>query len=240
MAQPYKSSAKSKKEQVSTMFDSIAHRYDFLNHFLSLGIDKSWRRKAVNLLRPYQPGSILDVATGTGDFALATLRLKPQSVTGIDLSEGMLEYGKQKVAMKGFTSVVSMEQGDCENLRFDSNTFDAITVGFGVRNFENLHKGLGEMHRVLRPGGVAVVLEFSKPKAFILATLFMFYFKNILPAIGRFFSKDTSAYSYLPESVQEFPSGRDFVAELEKAGFTNNKYTPVTFGIATIYIAEKA
>ena len=239
MAIPYKASAKSKKEQVSTMFNAIAHRYDFLNHFLSLGIDKCWRRKAVNEMKPYHPSVILDVASGTGDFAIAAMRLKPQKVQCIDISEGMLEIGKQKMKGKGLDSVVQLEVGDCENLRFETSTFDAITVGFGVRNFENLEKGLAEMLRVLKPGGVAVILEFSKPKGFVLAKLFTFYFKRILPSIGAFFSKDKSAYTYLPESVQEFPSGSNMDVILRNGGFVNTKYRALTLGIATIYVAEK-
>jgi len=239
MAIPYKESAKGKKEQVSHMFNAIARRYDFLNHFLSLGIDRYWRRTAINYLKAISPRQMLDVATGTADFAIAAQRLKPELVRGIDISKEMLNYGQQKIEKRGLSQKICIELGDSESLRFPDNSFDAITVGFGVRNFENLEKGLSEMLRVLRPGGMVVILEFSKPRGFILARLFMFYFKHILPAIGKFFSKDNSAYTYLPESVQEFPCGDAFADILKKVGYARTKYKPLTFGISTVYVAVK-
>lgn len=239
MANPYNPNEKNKKEQVSNMFNAIAHRYDFLNHVLSVGIDRLWRRRAVNTIKKYNPRIILDIATGTGDFAIASLRLKPESITGVDISVGMLQYGNEKIAKKGLSHIIKLEQGDSENLQFNTDTFDAITVGFGVRNFENLEKGLGEMLRVLKLGGVVAILEFSKPTAFPIKQLYWFYFKHILPTIGKLFSKDHRAYTYLPESVEEFPYGKEFESILIKVGFTNTKIIPVSFGIATIYIAEK-
>jgi len=182
---------------------------------------------------------ILDIATGTGDFAIASLRLQPTSVIGVDISEGMLQYGNEKIAKKNLSNIIKLEKGDSENLRFESETFDAITVGFGVRNFENLEKGLSEMYRILRNGGVVSILEFSKPTSFPIKQLYWFYFKHILPTIGKLFSKDNRAYTYLPESVEEFPSGKAFESILIKIGFKNTKIISVSFGIATIYMAEK-
>jgi len=239
MANPYNHNEKNKKEQVSIMFNAIAYRYDFLNHFLSLGIDKLWRHRAINNLKKYSPKMILDIATGTGDFAIASLRLQPTSVIGVDISEGMLQYGNEKIAKKNLSNIIKLEKGDSENLRFESETFDAITVGFGVRNFENLEKGLSEMYRILRNGGVVSILEFSKPTSFPIKQLYWFYFKHILPTIGKLFSKDNRAYTYLPESVEEFPSGKAFESILIKIGFKNTKIISVSFGIATIYMAEK-
>jgi demethylmenaquinone methyltransferase / 2-methoxy-6-polyprenyl-1,4-benzoquinol methylase len=239
MANPYNPNEKNKKEQVSTMFNAIAHRYDFLNHVLSMGIDRLWRRRAINNLKKYNPKQILDIATGTGDFAIASLRLNPISVIGIDISEGMLQYGNEKIAKRKLSEIIKLEKGDSENLHFGNETFDAVTVGFGVRNFENLEKGLSEMHRILRKGGVVAILEFSKPTSFPRKQLYWFYFKNILPVIGKLFSKDHRAYTYLPESVEEFPFGKAFEAILTNVGFINTKIIPVSFGIATIYMAEK-
>jgi len=239
MANPYNPNENNKKEQVSNMFNAIAHRYDFLNHVLSMGIDRLWRRRAINNLKRYNPKAILDIATGTGDFAIASLGLKPTSVIGIDISEGMLQYGNEKIARQKLSNVIKLEQGDSENLRFSENTFDAITVGFGVRNFENLEKGLSEMLRVLQPGGVVAILEFSKPTSFPIKQLYWFYFKHILPTIGKVLSKDHRAYTYLPESVEEFPFGKAFELILLKVGFVNTKIIPVSFGIATIYMADK-
>jgi demethylmenaquinone methyltransferase / 2-methoxy-6-polyprenyl-1,4-benzoquinol methylase len=239
MANPYNPNEKNKKEQVSTMFNAIAHRYDFLNHVLSLGIDRLWRRRAINNLKKYNPKIVLDIATGTGDFAIASLRLKPTSIIGIDISEGMLQYGNEKIAKKKLSHIITLEKGDSENLKFENETFDAITVGFGVRNFENLEKGLSEMFRVLKPNGIVAILEFSKPTAFPIKQLYWFYFRQILPIIGKTFSKDHRAYTYLPESVEEFPFGKAFESILLKVGFENTKIIPVSFGIATIYLAEK-
>lgn len=236
---PYKEKTNSKKEQVAEMFDNISHRYDFLNHFLSLGIDKRWRKKAIEILRPDEPKRILDVATGTGDFALEALSLSPHKVNGIDISKGMLAKGNEKIAKKNKQEVIELSYGDSEDIPFEDERFDAITVAFGVRNFENLEKGLSEMKRVLKVGGKAVILEFSKPKVFPIKQIYNLYFHKILPALGSKISNDKSAYSYLPESVEAFPEGRDFEQILEKLGFKVGKTIPQFFGIASIYIAEK-
>jgi len=236
---PYKDSDTSKKVQVAAMFDSIAARYDFLNHFLSFGIDKGWRRKAIKLLKAYQPKQMLDIATGTGDFAIEALKLDPEKITGVDISTGMLAEGRKKMERLGVDGKVVLIEGDSENLPFEAETFEAITVAFGVRNFENLAKGLEEMHRVLRPGGVTCVLEFSRPRSFPMKQLYHFYSFRILPYWGRFFSKDRTAYNYLPESVQAFPDGSDFLAYMRNAGFKNTREYRLTFGIATIYLGDK-
>ena len=236
---PYKEQQSSKKQQVARMFDNISSRYDFLNHFLSLGIDKGWRRKAIDLLKPLKPQWLLDVATGTGDFALQALRLHPEKVIGIDISEGMLEVGRKKIARMGVSDRIELRSGDSENLVFEENKFDAVTVAFGVRNFENLEKGLQEIYRVLKPGGMIVVLEFSRPRAFPFRQIYNFYFKAILPKIGRLISKDRSAYTYLPESVQAFPDGEAFLGILKKIGFKNTVCRPLTFGVSSIYTALK-
>jgi demethylmenaquinone methyltransferase/2-methoxy-6-polyprenyl-1,4-benzoquinol methylase len=236
---PYRADTGSKKDQVARMFDNISHRYDFLNHFLSLGIDILWRKKAVELLRPSAPGYILDIATGTGDFAIEALSLNPEKVVGIDISEGMLAHGRIKLAEKGLSDKVELMYGDSENLPFPDNTFDAVIVAFGVRNFEHLEIGLQEIHRVLKPGREAVILEFSKPGVFPLKQLYNFYFKFILPNIGRVISRDHSAYRYLPESVQAFPDGENFLSILRNTGFNKTAWIPLTFGICSIYRAEK-
>jgi demethylmenaquinone methyltransferase / 2-methoxy-6-polyprenyl-1,4-benzoquinol methylase len=236
---PYKDSDTSKKVQVATMFDNIAARYDFLNHFLSFGIDRGWRRKAVRLLKSYQPKQVLDIATGTGDFAIEALKLDPDKITGVDISTGMLAEGRKKMKRLGLEDKVELLEGDSENLPFEGETFEAITVAFGVRNFENLSKGLQEMHRVLKPGGVTCVLEFSQPRKFPMKQLYRFYSFRILPFWGRFFSKDDTAYSYLPESVQAFPDGTDFMSVMQQAGFVNTREYRLTFGIATIYLGDK-
>ena len=236
---PYNENAGSKKEQVATMFNNISKKYDFLNHFLSLGIDILWRKKAIRLLKDSQPKQILDIATGTGDFAIAALKLKPTKVTGIDISEGMLNVGKEKIEKKGLQDQIELKLGDSENLEFGNNTFDAYTVGFGVRNFENLEKGLGEMYRVLKPNGTAIILEFSKPKGFPVKQLYNFYFNKMLPGIGKVVSKDSNAYTYLPESVEAFPDGEKFTEILDKLGYKNPTAIPLMFGIASIYKANK-
>lgn len=239
MALPYKEQKDGKKKQVASMFNSIAHRYDFLNHFLSLGIDKLWRKKGVKLLRKKSPKLILDIATGTGDFAIEALSLKPDKVIGVDISVGMLQFGREKLLKRGLDKIIELQEGDSENLQFPDNNFDAEIVAFGVRNFENLEKGLLEMNRVLKPSGQTVILEFSKPRKFPIKQLYNIYFLRILPAIGRQFSKDKSAYSYLPESVGEFPDGKDFIAILEKCGFSNCREIRLSFGIASIYFCRK-
>lgn len=236
---PYKEQKGGKKEQVATMFNNISKKYDFLNHFLSLGIDILWRKKAIKLLKPHQPKIMLDIATGTGDFALEALSLNPSKIVGIDISEGMLNVGRKKIQEKGVDEIISLQLGDSENLVFESNYFDAYTVGFGVRNFENLEKGLSEMLRVLKPNGKAIILEFSKPKKFPIKQLYNFYFIKILPFIGKLVSKDNSAYTYLPESVNAFPEGNDFVNILTNIGYKEVKSISLMFGIASIYTGTK-
>ncbi len=221
------------------MFDSISKRYDFLNHFLSLGIDRGWRRKAIDLLKPFNPKQILDVATGTGDLAIEALRLNPDKIVGVDLSEGMLSMGRVKIKQIGKDSIISMHKGDSEKLLFDDNSFDACTVGFGVRNFENIDLGLAEIHRVLKPGAMLVVLEFSKPAKFPVKQLYNLYFNTILPFWGRYISKSQSAYSYLPESVRHFPDGDEFIKHLSSVGFKACTARTLTFGICSIYTGLK-
>ncbi|HRG51939.1 MAG TPA: bifunctional demethylmenaquinone methyltransferase/2-methoxy-6-polyprenyl-1,4-benzoquinol methylase UbiE [Bacteroidia bacterium] len=236
---PYKDQTTSKKEQVANMFNAIAHRYDFLNQLLSLGIHKGWRKKSIQLLQSKQPKTILDIATGTADFAIEAMRLNPEKVTGVDISSGMLELGRKKIEKLGLQTKIELKLADSENLPFEDNTFDAITVGFGVRNFENLEKGIRDMHRVLKPGGKMIILEFSKPRTFGVKQLYTIYFKYITPFIGKIFSKDNSAYRYLPESVKAFPDGEDFLAILRKAGQKETKAISLTFGIASIYSSIK-
>jgi demethylmenaquinone methyltransferase/2-methoxy-6-polyprenyl-1,4-benzoquinol methylase len=236
---PYKEKKESKKEQIATMFNNISKNYDFLNHFLSLGIDIIWRKKAIKLLKDTQPKQILDIATGTGDFAIEALDLKPTKVTGIDISSGMISVGQDKIKKKGLKDLIELKLGDSENLEFQDNTFDAYTAGFGVRNFENLEKGLSEMLRVLKPNGTAIILEFSKPKAFPIKQLYNFYFNSMLPSIGKIVSKDNSAYTYLPESVDAFPDGKKFMNILSKVGYKDIEETRLMFGIASIYKARK-
>lgn len=236
---PYGDSSKSKKEEVAEMFNNISAKYDFLNHFLSLGIDKLWRKKAVKMLRSVNPTRILDIATGTGDFALESLVLKPTQIVGLDISSGMLEHGRVKMKKKGVDHIITMQQGDSEDIPFENNYFDGLTVGFGVRNFENLEKGLGEMLRVVRPGGKLIILEFSKPKKFPIKQLFAFYSKNIIPILGKSISKDSNAYTYLPESVAAFPEGKNFENILAQVGYKDISSTLVSGGIATIYAGTK-
>ena len=236
---PYGDYSKSKKEEVAEMFNNISAKYDFLNHFLSLGIDKLWRKKAVKMLRSVNPTRILDIATGTGDFALESLVLKPTQIVGLDISSGMLEHGRVKMKKKGVDHIITMQQGDSEDIPYEDNYFDGLTVGFGVRNFENLEKGLGEMLRVVRPGGKLIILEFSKPKKFPIKQLFAFYSKNIIPILGKSISKDSNAYTYLPESVAAFPEGKNFENILAKVGYKDISSTLVSGGIATIYAGTK-
>lgn len=233
---PYQSEG-SKKEQVQQMFDNIAHRYDFLNRFLSLGIDKGWRKKAIKMLEAYQPKRILDVATGTADFAIATLEINPEEVIGVDISEGMLDVGRKKITEKGITNI-RLESGDSENLQFENASFDAVIVAFGVRNFENLEKGLAEINRVLRPGGVAMILEFSKPKG-LFGVIFSIYNKTLLPLWGKLFSGDNAAYKYLPESVAAFPEGDEFKQIMTSVKYKNVTDRRLTFGICSIYTGLK-
>ncbi len=236
---PYKDQTTSKKEQVATMFDNIAPKYDFLNQLLSMGIHKDWRRKAVNLLKEIQPKNILDIATGTGDFAIEAMKLNPDKVVGVDISAGMLKIGVEKINKLGLQNKIELKLGDSESLPFEDDSFDAITVGFGVRNFEHLEKGINDIYRVLNTNGMIAILEFSKPRKFPIKQVYHFYFRYITPAIGKIFSKDSSAYSYLPESVKVFPDGENFLNVLKKAGFKETKAIPVTFGIASIYTARK-
>ncbi len=236
---PYKESDLSKKEQVAQMFDNISHRYDFLNHLLSMGIDKSWRKKVVKRIGAKNPESILDIATGTGDLAIALTQTGAPKIVGLDISAGMLEKGKEKIAKKNLDNIISMTLGDSENLPFEDASFEAITVAFGVRNFENLEAGLKEIYRVLKPGGQLAVLEFSQPQRFPFKQVYNTYFKYILPGMGKLISGDSRAYTYLPESVEAFPYGEKFVGILNTLGFKESVAKPVTFGIASIYTATK-
>ncbi len=238
---PYEEDRDSKKQQISKMFNNIAPYYDFLNHFLSLGIDKGWRKKAIRELQTLQPQRILDVATGTADVAIAIAKtLQPKQVIGLDIAVEMLDIGRKKVKQQDLDEVVELIDGDAENLPFENNTFDAVTVAFGVRNFEDLLAGMNEIQRVLKPDGKLVVLEFSKPQLFPLKQLFQFYFKYILPFIGKITSKDPKAYRYLYESVQAFPDGKEFIKVMEKAGFQQNQQKSLTFGISSLYVGNKS
>ena len=239
MVVPYKEDSSAKKQQVARMFDSISRHYDFLNHFLSLGIDILWRKKAIALLRDLQPKIILDVATGTGDFSIEALSLKPEKIIGVDISEGMLEVGRQKMRKRKIDSIIELRLGDSENLPFTDNFFDAVIVAFGVRNFEDMKGGLTEMLRVVKPGGKVIVLEFSRPSKFPMKQLYSVYFTTILPLIGRWVSRDQAAYRYLPESVQAFPDGKDFVKILSDIGYKNPQCNPLTFGISSLYWGTK-
>ena len=236
---PYKDKNTSKKEQIAAMFNSISGKYDFLNHFLSLGIDILWRKRAVRLLKKHQPKLILDIATGTGDFAIEALSLNPKKIIGVDISEGMLSVGREKLIKKNLTGKIELISGDSEFLPFEDNFFDAVIVSFGVRNFENLEKGLSDMLRVLKPGGKVVILEFSKPKSFPFKQIYQFYFQWILPKIGKLISKNHAAYTYLPDSVEAFPDGDHFLNILNKIGFQKNQCTPLTLGISSIYSGSK-
>jgi demethylmenaquinone methyltransferase/2-methoxy-6-polyprenyl-1,4-benzoquinol methylase len=233
---PYQTEG-SKKEQVQQMFDNIAHRYDFLNRFLSLGIDKGWRKKAITMLAEHKPKRILDVATGTADFAIATLKINPDEVIGVDISEGMLDIGRKKLAEQGIIKV-RLETGDSEDLQFEDASFDAVIVAFGVRNFENLEKGLSEINRVLRPGGVAMILEFSKPKG-LFGLIFKIYNKTLLPLWGKLFSGDNAAYKYLPESVAAFPEGDEFKEIMKQVKYKKVSDRRLTFGVCSIYTGLK-
>lgn len=239
VVKPYEKKDLGKKEQVALMFDNISPKYDLLNHLLSLGIDIQWRKKAIKLLETIRPKTILDVATGTGDFAIQSLTLKPDKVSGVDISEGMLAIGREKIKRKKLDHIITLESGDSENLRFKDNNFDAVIVAFGVRNFENLEIGLANMFRVLKKDGKVIILEFSKPSAFPFKQIYNFYFKSILPIIGNVISKDNSAYRYLPESVQAFPQGSKFLEILRETGFKTTECIPLTFGICSIYTGIK-
>jgi len=237
---PFRDSPHNKKEQIAEMFDGIAFRYDFLNRFLSGGIDRYWRRKAISELLPLQPRFILDVATGTGDMPILMSKyLSPEKITGIDISEGMLQIGKLKTQKLQLGKLIVLEIGDAEALSYPDNGFDAITVAFGVRNFADLEKGLTEMFRTLRPGGKLVVLEFSKPKLRGFKGLYRFYMRRVATGIGRLISKSPEAYAYLEESVHSFPEGDDFLSILSHAGFRENQAKPLSLGICTLYTGVK-
>lgn len=236
---PYGTTGTGKKKEVALMFNNISSRYDFLNHLLSMGIDKGWRKKAINLLKENPPKHLLDIATGTGDFAIAALAVNPDKITGIDISEGMLEVGRKKLQERKLSDKIELLYGDSENIAFADNTFDAAIVAFGVRNFEDLNKGLSQINRVLKPGGKFIILEFSNPKSFPIKQFYWFYFRFILPVVGRLVSKDPAAYSYLPESVKAFPDGEMFLERLKFAGFTGTSQKQLTFGIASIYSGLK-
>jgi demethylmenaquinone methyltransferase/2-methoxy-6-polyprenyl-1,4-benzoquinol methylase len=227
------------KHYVRSLFNSIAYRYDLLNHLLSGGIDLYWRRRAIEHLRTLEPKRILDVATGTADFAIAALQLKPSHVVGVDIAGEMLSVGATKLRSRGLDTIIDLQTGEAEQLQFRSGSFDAAIVAFGARNFEDLEKGLGEMHRVLRPGGRIVVLEFSRPGHFPFRQLYFLYFLNILPLVGRLVSKSKDAYTYLPDTVMKFPEGKDFLAILQRAGFMHTVEERLTFGIASIYSGVK-
>jgi demethylmenaquinone methyltransferase/2-methoxy-6-polyprenyl-1,4-benzoquinol methylase len=236
---PYPGQEGGKKEQVASMFDSISPRYDLLNRVLSLGIDTIWRKKAINLLKADKPQLILDVATGTADLAIEALRINPKLVIGVDISAGMLAMGDEKLKKRKLQDRIQLVLGDSEGLPFEANKFDAATVAFGVRNFEHLLEGLKDIQRVLKPGAKLVVLEFSRPNTFPVKQLYNFYFRFILPVVGRLVSKDSAAYTYLPASVQVFPEGNAFLGYMEQAGFVNNREKRLTFGICSIYVGQK-
>ena len=236
---PYKDSSLGKKEQVTKMFDTISTNYDGLNRVISFGIDIKWRKRVVAILKKKQPQSILDIATGTGDLAINLVETGAKKIVGLDISAGMLDVGKNKINEKKLANTIEMVVGDSEDLPFKENSFDAVTVAFGVRNFDNLEKGLAEIYRVLRPGGTFVVLETSVPTKTPFKQGYHFYTKNILPKIGRLFSKDDSAYAYLSESAAVFPHGQEFNNILQKIGFIGVANKPQTFGVASIYVATK-
>ena len=224
---------------VRSLFDKIAPHYDFLNHFLSGGCDILWRRKAIRLLGEYDPKSVLDIATGTGDLAIEASRLPVNSICGVDLSPEMLKFAQQKILRRGLQSLIAVEEGSAEHLRFPDNTFDAVMVAFGIRNFSDLNQGLREMLRVIRPGGAAMIIEFSRPRRTPFKQLYAFYFARILPRLGGMISKSPEAYQYLPSTVQAFPDGERLLDILHSLGYVKSRQYPLTMGIASIYIAEK-
>lgn len=237
---PYKDSELGKKEQVTQMFDAISNNYDGLNRVISFGIDIKWRKRVVALLKKKKPSTILDIATGTGDLAINMIQTGADKIVGLDISPGMLEVGKNKVLDKKLEKTIEMVVGDSENLPFLENSFDAVTVAFGVRNFETLEKGLSEIYRVLKPNGTFVVLETSVPTKTLYKQGYRFHCKYILPLVGRLFSQDRSAYTYLSESAAVFPHGENFNNILRKIGFIDVENKPQTFGVASIYVATKA
>jgi len=239
VVKPNPASEATKKQQVEQMFENISPRYDFLNHFLSLGVDYSWRTKVRKKVAKFQPATLLDVATGTADLAIELSKIPGLKITGVDISQGMLDFGDVKLKQRNLQDRIVLQQADSENLPFADASFDAVTVSFGVRNFENLDKGLGEMCRVLKPGSPMMVLEFSKPTNPVFSRLYWFYFKYILPRLGKLLSKDATAYTYLPQSVAAFPEGEEFVSRAKSAGFSSVNYRPLTFGICTLYQCVK-
>jgi demethylmenaquinone methyltransferase/2-methoxy-6-polyprenyl-1,4-benzoquinol methylase len=237
---PYKDSDRSKKQQVAAMFDDIAYRYDFINRFLSAGIDVKWRKKAIKKLRDLQPKKILDVATGTADVAImASAILHPDKIIGIDISDGMLDIGKKKVKKLGLENTIELLNGDSETINFDDASFDAVTVAFGVRNFQDLRKGLQEIKRVLKPGGRLVVLEFSRPRSALTKAFYNVYMKVVAPGMGKLFSKNRNAYQYLDESIKKFPEGKNFTNILDELGYRKTYCKPLSLGICSIYCGEK-
>ena len=229
-----------KGKLVEEMFDNIAPTYDTLNHRLSWDIDKGWRKKAIRQLLPFQPKTILDIATGTGDFAILSAKeLRPQRMIGIDISEGMMKIGQKKVEAEGLQHIVSFKKDDCTHLSFDDNSFDAVTAAFGIRNFQNLDHGLSDMYRVLRPNGHLSIVELTTPVSFPMKQLFKLYSHTMLPVYGKLISKDTSAYSYLTKTIEAFPQGEVMLDILRKAGFKNASFKRLTFGICTMYFATK-
>ena len=239
MVVPYKDQSKGKKEQVANMFNSISPQYDFLNHLLSGGIDIIWRKKAIKLLQNKGIKTMLDIATGTGDFAIEALKINPEKIVGVDISEGMLSVGIEKIKKMGLEKTIQLQKGDSEKLPFSDNSFDAVIVSFGVRNFQNLQKGLSDMFRVTKPGGYCLILEFSNPRSFPMKQLYTFYSKYCLPFLGKMISKDPSAYTYLPESVKAFPDGPEFIHIFKSVGYSETNWIPMTGGICSIYIGQK-
>lgn len=237
---PFEGTEKSKKEQVASMFDQIAFRYDFLNRFLSIGIDVYWRKVAIKTIADIQPRRILDVATGTGDLAIMTHKyLKPNEIIGIDISGGMLNVGKEKIAKAGLSDVIKLQQGDSEAINFPESSFDAVTVAFGVRNFENLEQGLAEMYRVIRPGGKVMILEFSKPRKVWFKGIYNMYMNIVAPKAGQWLSKNKDAYQYLNQSIKAFPEGETFLHILQSVGFKQTNLKRLSLGICTIYCGTK-
>ena len=239
MVVPYKDQSKGKKEQVANMFNTISPQYDFLNHLLSGGIDIIWRKKAIKLLQNKGIKTMLDIATGTGDFAIEALKINPEKIVGVDISEGMLSVGIEKIKKMGLEKTIQLQKGDSEKLPFSDNSFDAVIVSFGVRNFENLQKGLSDMFRVTKPGGYCLILEFSNPRSFPMKQLYTFYSKYCLPFLGKMISKDPSAYTNLPESVKAFPDGPEFIHIFKSVGYSETNWIPMTGGICSIYIGQK-
>jgi demethylmenaquinone methyltransferase/2-methoxy-6-polyprenyl-1,4-benzoquinol methylase len=237
---PLPDSQSAKQDRMRALFDGIAHRYDFLNHFLSSGFDILWRKRLIELLRPFKPGLMLDVATGTADVAIEAARSLGTKVIGVDISSRMLDRGRSKVLSLALQQQIDLRHGEAESLEFESNTFDAVTVAFGVRNFANIPKGLSEMYRVLKPKGVVAVLEFSRPATFPFRNIYGFYFRRILPFVGGLVSSHRASYEYLPESVRQFPDGSEFLEIVESVGFSKGEAHPLTFGIATIYVYTKS